>query len=213
VTRTIVLDESTEGPEFRGVDAGCPLHFHCDLAVSKHEVDLEAALRPPEMDPVAELPVGPMRLDLHEDEVLQRPAEEFASLLDDTPARQGARDSHVEQIELRSFSDDLPLLAPLPGLDEGAEKRFDEDLVIFLHGLRIDAADPRGPRLVSWQSDLQSPLDLDHSGVYSILVQPNGSILREWPDYKARCPMGNSKGRGGVGPAARRDCKAPYLLV
>ena len=101
----------------------------CDLAVPEHEVDLEAALRSPEVDPVAEIPVGAVRLDLHEDEVLQRPAEQLSPLLHDPPARQGARDPHVEQVELRSFADDLPLLASLPGLDEGAEKRVDEDLV------------------------------------------------------------------------------------
>ena len=53
---------------------------------TKHEVDLEAALRSPEVDPVAEVPVGPVRRDLHEHEVLQRPAEQLASLLDDTPS-------------------------------------------------------------------------------------------------------------------------------
>src|SRR3954452_23997626 len=132
VTRPVVLDEGTEGPEVRGVDAGGPLHFHCDLAVPKHEVDLEAALRSPEMDLVAEIPVGPVRQDLHEDEVLERPAEELASLLRDTPPRPGARDPHVKQVEFRSLSDDLPLLAPLPGLDEGAEERVDEDLVVLL---------------------------------------------------------------------------------
>jgi hypothetical protein len=44
-----------------------------------------------------------VRLDLHEDEELERPAEELASLLRDMPPRQGPRDPHVEQVELRSL--------------------------------------------------------------------------------------------------------------
>ena len=143
VARPVVRDERTQGTEVRGVDTRAPLHFHRDLAVSEHEVDLEAALRPPEVDPVVELLVGAVSLDLHQDEVLERPAERLTPLLGDAPARQSARHTHVEQVELRSFADDLSFLAPLPRLDESAEQRVDEDLVVLLHGLRVDAAVPR----------------------------------------------------------------------
>src|SRR6185436_4690797 len=142
MARAVVLDESTERPEVRGVDSRGSLHFHRDLAVPEHEVDLEAVLRPPEMDLVIELPIGPVSLDLHEDEVLERPAEKLTSFLYDPPARPGARHPHVEQVALRSFSDDLPFLAPFPRFDESAEQSVDEDLVVLLHRLRIDAAVP-----------------------------------------------------------------------
>ena len=59
VARAVVGDEGAERTEIRWVDSRGSLHFHRGLTVSEHEIDLEAALRPPEVDPVAELPVGP----------------------------------------------------------------------------------------------------------------------------------------------------------
>lgn len=55
---------------------------------------------------------------------------------------------NVEEIELGCLADDLARLAPLEGFHEVPEQRIDENLVILLDGLGVDAAVARDVRVV-----------------------------------------------------------------
>ena len=77
----VLLDEGLERPQRRRIDpAPGSLDLDRDLAVAEDVVDLEAALRALEARVVIELAVGAVRQELHQDEVLECPAERLAAL-------------------------------------------------------------------------------------------------------------------------------------
>jgi hypothetical protein len=95
----------------------------------------------------------------------------------------------LEQVEREALGKRRPEVGALPRLARAPEKG----------------------RLPGRQGHPQDPFDANHSGVYSVLVRPNGSLLREWLRLQEGLQVAGPRRRPAAGAGARPAAPGPSL--